>query len=314
MKIREACRALYGLFKSGKVTADTQGLMKNTQFKNMSTGLRWNNFDFGVQLRTTFQGHRPNNCSFKVEFKPESLFVKKQVVKPVVVSSQTNYFMSSLKGMPWLLPFSSVIIVVSALRWAYWHVDGDHCDIIMPKIFPSNPFRNKLIQKNPRGKPCMRYFFPTQYMGKKFKDEFLDSCKKSFQPDFKELVYGQKQVEKVLIFADFRDYQDRLSICLTISLTVLSIAVVTPWVRAIRVETVSKVFHKQLGGSYFLQLLIVQYSITVTKVFVEWTGFIGFVLVVGNLELLFWIQKRVILSLNLLKTQLKKVKVNHLLR
>ena len=291
---QNAFQALYGFIKRSRTTTDVQGLIENNQVKNLSTGINCNTSNLGIQLRTTFQGYKPDGCSFKVEINPKNLFGKKEAVKTVLISSKTNYVLNSFKSLPWLLPCCSLIFVVSSLKWAYRHVDADHCGIVIPKISSSNPFRNKLIQNTSRGKPCINYFLPTQYMNKQFKDNFLEECGKSIHPDFKNLLYEQKEVEKVLIFDDFRYYQNCLSICLTLSLTVLSFSVVTPWVRAMTVETVKTVFQKELGKSYVIQILLIHYSVSVTQVFVKWMGLLGFVLVVINLQVLFWIQKRVL--------------------
>ena len=58
------------------------------------------------------------------------------------------------------------------------------------------------------------------------------------------------EVEKALIFNDFCEYQEQLSLCLTISLGVLSVLVIIYFVRVITVRTVTIIFQKQLEKSY----------------------------------------------------------------
>lgn len=54
VSIKRACRALYGIFKSGKLTSDVQAIIEdNPSFTHISTGVRWNNSDFGLQLRSS---------------------------------------------------------------------------------------------------------------------------------------------------------------------------------------------------------------------------------------------------------------------
>ena len=81
ISMKKFFRALYSFFKSGNLTSDVQGLVDNSQFKNISTGLRWTNPEnLGFQIRTGFQEGRPNGFSFKIE---KSLLFDKQMVKTV---------------------------------------------------------------------------------------------------------------------------------------------------------------------------------------------------------------------------------------
>lgn len=117
--------------------------MDLSQFKNMSTGLKWIYSEkFGIQLRTTLQEGRLNGLSFKIE---KSLFVKEQMA--LSVSYQTGHLIKSLNWsrLTWLVRLFFVIVVISTCRLAYRHVNGDYCGITRPNISPSNPFRNKLL-------------------------------------------------------------------------------------------------------------------------------------------------------------------------
>lgn len=308
MFMKRACRALYGIFNTGNYRFDVQVIIdENPSFTHISTGVRWNNPDFGVQLRSYFHQGRASGCSFKFEVDPTSMFVRKPVGKPLVVSSRTSGFVQ-LKNGPWVLPLSFLIVLISTVRLAYRHVNGDYCGITMPLISPSNPYRNKLAQARGRGKVCLWYFLPTQYMGQKFKNNFLDRCGESIVPGFKDLVNDEKQVEKVFLFSDFREYQQIFSICLTISLGLLSVVVITPFVRVITTVTLNTVLKKPVAQSYFLQLILIQYSIAVTKVIVDASGWVVFIPLISLIELLFWIQSMASLNLKWVQNQMKKTR------
>ena len=200
-------RAFYNFFKKGNLTTDVQSLIDNSEFKNISTGLKWTNPEnLGVQIRTGFQEGRPNGFYFKIE---KSLLFEKQIVKnpPSQGVNVVKPFDGSLFTLPICLSF--VIFVLSICRLAYQPVNrnGDFCGIRVPRILPSNKFRTKLSKPRAKGKPCFWYFLPTQYLGTKFKKDFLNSCAASVVPGFKNLVLEEQEVEKVLIFNDFCEYQ-----------------------------------------------------------------------------------------------------------
>ena len=306
--MKKLFRAFYNFFKKENLTTDVQGLVEKSEFKNISTGLKWTNPEsLGVQIRTNFQEGRPNGFSFKIE---KSLFFEKQIVKspPSQGANVAKPFDGSLFTVPVCL--SLVVFFLSICRVAYQPVEGngDFCGIIAPRILPSNKFRIKLSKPRVKGKPCFWYFLPTQYLGTKFKKDFLNCCAASVVPDFKNLVPEQKEVEKVLIFSDFREYQEQFSFCLKISLGVLSIMVIAPFVRVITIKTVNIIFQKQIEKSYLLQLVVLQYSLAVTKVTVQIWGLCGSFVLVFFMELLSRIHKKVTGNLKWFQNKVKTVK------
>lgn len=151
-------------------------------------------------------------------------------------------------------------------------------------------------------------------MGNKYKKNSIGYCGKSVVPGFKNLVIEKQEIEKVLIFSDFREYHFFFLICLTISLGILSMFVIIPFICVITSQTLNTVLNKQLGQFYLLQLIIIQYSIAVTKEGVECSGWVVFIPLISSLELLFWIQSMVSLNLKWVQNKMKKLKVNNLLR
>ena len=301
-------RAFYNFFKKGNLTTDVQGLVENNEFKNISTGLKWTNpKNLGVQIRTNFQEGRPNGFSFKIE---KSLFFENQIVKkpPSQGFNVVKPFDGSLLTVPVCLSF--VVFVLSICRFAYQPINGngDFCGILVPKILPSNKFKIKLSQPRAKGKPCFWYFLPTQYLGTKFKKDFLDHSAASVVPDFKNLVPEEQQVEKILIFSDFREYQEQFLFCLKISLGVLSVMVIVPFVRVITIKTVNIIFQKQIEKSYLFQLVVLQYSLAVTKITVQIWGLCGSFVLVFFMELLFRIHKKFTGNLKWFQNKVKTVK------
>ena len=301
-------RAFYDFFKNGNLTSDVQGLVDKGEFKNISTGLKWRNSeDLGIQLRTNFQEGRPNGLSFKIE---KTLSFEKQIVK--ISPSQGVNAIKSFDGSLFTLPICLALVVffLSICRVAYEPVNGngDFCGIMVPRILPSNKFRNKLSKPRVKGKPCFWYFLPTQYLGTKFKKDFFNSCAASVVPGFKNLVLEEQEVEKVLIFSDFCEYQEQFSLCLKISLGVLSVMVIALFVRVITIKTVNIIFQKQVEKSYLLQLVVLQYSLAVTKVTVQIWGLCGSFVLVFFMELLSRIHKKFTGNLKWFQNKVKTVK------
>ena len=306
--MKKLFEAFYNFFKKGNFTTDVQGLVDKGEFKNISTGLKWiNPENLGVQIRTNFEEGRPNGFSFKIE---KTLFFEKQIGK--TSPSQGGNVIKSVGGSLFTLPvcLSLVVFFLSICRVAYQPVkgNGDFCGIMVPRILPSNQFRMKLSKPRIKGKPCFWYFLPTQYLGTKFKKDFLNSCASSVVPDFKNLVQEQKEVEKVLIFSDFRQYQEQFSFCLQISLGFLSVMVIAPYVRVITIQTVNIIFQKQIQKSYLLQLVLLQYSFAVTTVLVQIWGLCGSFVLVFFMALLFRIHKKVTENLKWFQNKVKTVK------
>lgn len=232
------------------------------------------------------------------------------MAKPVVVSSRTSGFVQLNNGfpIPWLLFLSFVIVVISTLSGGISTCRRGLLRYYNAFHIPLESFPKQTPQARGRGKICLWYFFTTQYLGQKYKNNFLDRCGESLVPGFKDLVDDEKQVEKVFLFSDFREYQQQFSICLTISLGLLSVVVITPFVCVMTTVTLNTVLKKPLGQSYLLQLILIQYSIAVTKVIVEASGWVVFIPLISSLELLFWIQSMASLNLKWVQNQMKKVR------